>query len=444
MVCWGVAVILRVIAQDEHDHDDASRGTNSILLTTAVINQMVEELRTNHPALRAADARALAANLNTNSVRVWEDPKFVFGGTLYSAKGMNPGEEGNLIYGIEQKLPLFGKARAAQRAARADAETEEARAEWQFQSLRRDLSKALFKLAADDRALEIGEQDLGWLETMEKAAEARYRSGTATQIEVLRLQNERAKRADRLKSDVLHRHHSRLAINRLLNRSLDAPLLRLELPPIAGAIPFNNRLVDLALANDPRLRIMTREIAAAEARVVAVRKSRLPDIGIGIDGRQYSGDGGFRQGTFMLNFSVPWFNDGKYRSDVERDQGRLRATELDATDYRLSVREEIHHLTVSLDVARRQALLYENEIVPRSEQALSSAHANWINGRGMFNDTMEARRMLLDARLDFAKAISEQYQLLAELILCCGLGDMEALEGMGKQLSEERSIPNPP
>jgi hypothetical protein len=57
---------------------------------------------------------------------------------------------------------------------------------------------------------------------------------------------------------------------------------------------------------------------------------------------------------------------------------------------------------------------------------------------------MEARRMLLDARLDFAKAISEQYQLLAELILCCGLGDMEALEGMGKQLSEERSIPNPP
>jgi hypothetical protein len=57
---------------------------------------------------------------------------------------------------------------------------------------------------------------------------------------------------------------------------------------------------------------------------------------------------------------------------------------------------------------------------------------------------LDARRMLLEGRLMHARAVAEQYQMLSELVLCCGLGDMEALQMIGAQPevpTEEK--PNP-
>ncbi len=61
-------------------------------------------------------------------------------------------------------------------------------------------------------------------------------------------------------------------------------------------------------------------------------------------------------------------------------------------------------------------------------QALESGQADWTTGRGSFQEVIEARRMLIEARLTQTRAVAEQYQMLAELVLCCGLGDMEALQ----------------
>jgi hypothetical protein len=49
----------------------------------------------------------------------------------------------------------------------------------------------------------------------------------------------------------------------------------------------------------------------------------------------------------------------------------------------------------------------------------------------MFRDLLDARRMLLDGRLMYVRAVSEQYQVLSDLVLCCGLGDLEALQMIG-------------
>jgi outer membrane protein TolC len=402
--------------------------TSAVQLTPAFVNTLVEELRTNHPALRAVESRARAANFNTNAVRLWEDPMFKFGGVTASQRGPILSEEGDLVYGLDQKLPLFGKAQAARRVAEAEAGSEAARLAYQFQILRRDLTKALFKTALADRAVEIAADDLAWLDTMAAATEEHYRAGTASQVELLRIQNERAKRADQLRTEASRLNHARLTVNRFLNRELNAPLPKLELPPLADVVSYNDRLVDRAADFEPKLHVMRQEIHQAEASVAATRKSRLPDVSAGIEGRQYSGDGGFREGMFTVSLSLPWFNRGKYRSDLARDEARLRAVELDATDHQLSVREDLHNLTVNLDAARREALLYRDEILPRSQQALESAHANWAANRGMFNDVMEARRMLLEAQLMQARAVSEQHQLLADLGLLCGVGDLTVLQ----------------
>jgi outer membrane protein TolC len=340
-------------------------------------------------------------------------------------------EEGDIIYGIEQRLPLFGKPRLAKQFAEAEAATERAKANYQFQMLRLELARQLIKTALADYQLEIGGQDLAWLESTTSAVEDHYHAGTATQTEVLRMLNERSKRAQQLKTETSQRDQERMFLNRLLNRNLQQAWPKLILPALAPPVTYNQQLRKMTLENEARLQIMRRELKEAEAIVNSTKRSRLPDLSAGIEGRQYSGGGQFREGMFTLRLSFPWLNREKYRNDLERDQLKLKAAQFDLADYELFVPTEASRLAVRIDAARREALLYRDEIIPRSELALSSARTAWSANRGMFLDLMEARRMLLEARLAYALAISDQYQSLSELALCCGVADLTALEMIG-------------
>lgn len=417
--------------------------TNVVRLTPDYINQLADQMRSNHPALRSAVALTAAARASTNAVRAWDDPTFKFGGAVAdSARGPGLAEDGNLLYGVEQKLPLFGKASAARAVAVAEAQTQASRATWQFQSLRRDLARALFRAAASERLVDIGRQDLAWLETMVATAEERFRAGGASQVEVLRTQNERSKRAELVRTDTRRRDAERASVNRLLGSDLHAPLPHFELPDLAGPVNYSTQLIAYAVRHEPKLSMMQREIRVAEARVESTRRARRPDIAAGLEARQYSGDGGFREGMAFVSLNLPWFNAGRYRSDLARDKAKLDAAQFDAADYEAAIREEVHHLTVQIDAARREALLYRDEILPRAELALTAAHNAWLAGRGMFFDVMEARRMFLEAQSMLARAISEQYQMMSELVLTCGLGDLGALQMIGVGETPPESKPN--
>jgi outer membrane protein TolC len=421
-----------------NDHPSA---TKVVHLTPGIVNQLAEEMRTNHPALLAAGFRTNAAAASLSAVRTWEDPMVRAGGL--AAEQMMRAEDGDILYGAEQKLPLWGKPALARRVAQAEFAVESQNANLQFQLLKSQLAKLLFRTALAEKVAAIGEQDHAWLQTMVEAMDARYRAGQATQFESLQVRNERDRRATQLQTDRENLDHVRVSLNRLLNRPLQSPFPSLELPAVAGPVLYNERLVNFASKYEPKLRMMREQIKQAQAMVDATRRTRLPDVSVGAESRNYSGNGEWRQAEFMLSFNLPLFNAKKYRADIRRDEAKLQATELDAADYELSLREEVHGLTVKIDAARREALLYRDEVIPRSESALESARAGWEAGRNTFRDVLDARRMLLEGRLMQARAVSEQYQMLSELVLCCGLGDLEALQMIGAQPESRDGNPKP-
>jgi len=415
--------------------------TNRMTLSPAYVNQLAEEMRTNHPALLAANARTNAAAAGVAGIRTWQDPRIILGGM--AADEMMRADDGDIMYGAEQMLPLWGKPGLARRVARAELAVETANADYQFQILKSELAKTVFRAALAEQVVVIGKQDLTWLQTTADAASAKYEAGQATLVDVLQVQNEQARRTTQLQTDQDNLAHARVSLNRLLNRGLQSPWPQLELPVVAGPVYFNDQLLAFATKYEPRLRMMREQVNQARATVDSTRRSRLPDVSAGAISRNYSGNGEWRQAEFMLSFNLPLFNSRKYRSDIRRDEARLRASELDAADYELSIREEIHGLTVKIDAARREALTYRDDIIPRSESALNSARTGWEAGRNTFRDVLDARRMLLEGRLMYARAVSEQYQMLSELVLCCGLGDLEALQMIGAVPEVETGTASP-
>jgi outer membrane protein TolC len=434
---FGIILLVSLGALNTHAFENAATvvATNGVVITTGLINRLVAEARTNNPSLKAADSRVRSATLNAEAVRAWDDPMAAFGGSVYSDKGFKPNEDGNLVYGIEQKLPLWGQPQLNRRIAEVGTSIQQAEAGLRLEEVRRDITKGLLATAFAQRVVEVGEQDLAWLDATAKATENKYRAGDAVLADTLQIQNELAKRTDTLHTDRNRLAHERFALNQLLNRRIDSPWPSLQLPPVGPVIPLSQKLLTLALQNEPKLKVMAQEIKQAQATAELTRKSRLPDVSLGIEGRQYSGDGDFRSGMFTLRFSLPWFNEGKYHKDYERDKERQKTAEDEREDQVLMVREELHHLSVENEAARREALLYGNEISTRAAQALTSRLADWENGHGMFRDVLEARRTSLDSELMSARATAEQNEMLAELVLWTGLENIEALAPLANEPS---------
>ena len=222
-------------------------------------------------------------------------------------------------------------------------------------------------------------------------------------------------------------------MNRLLNRDVSSSWPSLKLPPVAPAIPLSAKLLSLALLNEPKLKVLEQEIKQAAASAELTRKTRLPDVSLGVEGRQYSGDGEFRSGMFTIRFSLPFANRDKYRKDYERDKERQKSAEQEREDQVLLVREELHHLAVGIEAMRREALLHTDEITTRARQALTSRLAEWEAGRGAFRDVLDARRMLLESELMSARAAAEEHQMLADMLLWTGLENLEALTALANE-----------
>ncbi|MEK7780738.1 MAG: TolC family protein [Verrucomicrobiota bacterium] len=398
-------------------------------ITPELITQFADEMATNnHPMLLASRARTNAAAAGVKSVRTWEDPMVRVG--AMAAERMMRMDDGDVFYGVEQKLPLFGKPGAMRKMAAAEFAVEVAAEDVQFQTLRSELAIALFRAALADESLAIAEQDLDWLAVTTKVVEEGYRSGGTRLMDVLTLQNEQSRRIEQLKTDRDKRTQAVLAVNRLLNRDFAATWPTLQLPPLADVVSYSESLAGYALRYEPRLKKMREEIRMAEATVNVARKERWPEVSVGFENRTYARANDLRSTEFMVGFSIPLGNSSKYRAAVRREEEKRKAAEFETKDYEQSVREEVHGLTVKISAARREALLYRDQIIPRSEQALASARAMFESG-GALRDVLDARRMLLEGKLMYVRAVAEQYEMLSELVLCCGLGDLEALQMLG-------------
>src|SRR6266496_2538756 len=181
------ASLLTAQAEDE---SKAAEAANVVVISTGYINRLVAEARTNNPSLKAADSRVRSATLNAGAVRTWEDPMAMFGGSVYSSRGFNPSEDGNLAYGVEQKLPLWGRPRLARRVAEAETSMREAQVNYRAHQLRSEITKALLMTALAERVVDIGEKDLAWVEDSAKATDNKYRAGQAVVADTLQIQNE--------------------------------------------------------------------------------------------------------------------------------------------------------------------------------------------------------------------------------------------------------------
>lgn len=400
-------------------HSVAARGAPTVVSSEVVV-RLAFEMEAMHPALRGLNRMAESERMNAASTRTWADPEVQVSGAIYRESFM-AAEQGDVAYGVTQRLPLLGKEKAARNLASTAAEAAQARWLARTAELRRDLVLALLDAAARRVVLDRVGDDVGWLTAQSAVAEARVASGSESAALSLRLRNELdRRRTDWTNQAALH-EDALVATRRLLGRAAPGPDEPYALAPIGPAINLSPGLVRRAEATEPSIRRGDADVRVARSTVEVTRLSARPDVSLGVQAWHESATGSAAQGFFTVGVSIPWFNRDHYRRDLQRDRLRLDAAQDQLEDARQQVRRELHALFTRIESARRDFVLQRDTILPRTRQLEASMTAQWTSGRTDLRDLLDTRRQRADAEINEAAALAAYWAGIAEVMLRCGL-----------------------
>ena len=366
------------------------------VLDDAWLARIRAEAQQKHPTVEGARAKLAAASAGVRAVRLWDDPMASF--SLTAARRSMRMDDGDVGLGFEQQLPRPGLYGAMKTKAEAEQRAQAAGVLAAKSELGMETANAALELALADEAIALATQQVEWVQQMSANARERAKDPSSSAAEALRLESELARERQNLAAMQRERQQRARQLNILLGRPVSQSWARLSLPGIATAPELSTLLGRLASAN-PRMQGLRHMAAAANAETTIARRERQPGVTLGVDTNTYSG-GDFRDATFGVKVTLPWFNDRVYRANEERAAALAEAARNDLAAAERALQSQAIAASTSARNGAQQAAAYSAEIIPAATRAAEAVANAWLSSKVTLLEVLEARRSLLTSRLE--------------------------------------------
>jgi outer membrane protein TolC len=379
--------------------------------SVTLLDDLLTEAEHTNPQIEAARQRWQAAKQVPSQVSTLPDPQFQVQqfnvGSPRPFAGYTNSNFAYIGFGVSQDFPYPGKLKLKGEIATQDA----AVAQQQYESVRRavlaGVKSAYFQLASLSKTLGILESDSQLLQQVERAADARYRSGMGNQQDVLQAQLEQTKLLREITMHHLEVAKVQAQIKQLLNRSQSSPDIEpSDLPESPLPYSFED-LLAARKAQNPQISASQDLIQRQKLAVDLAHKDFYPDFSIQYmwqrtDPTQY-------RAYYMLTFGVrvPIYRGRKQRPELaqaEADLSRSRS-ELDSQSQQVAA-----ELRTEYDTAQQTADLlkiYRQGLLPQARAEFEAGMAAYQNNRQEF-------QALLASYLDVLQLDEQYWQTLAD------------------------------
>jgi outer membrane protein, heavy metal efflux system len=209
-------------------------------------------------------------------------------------------------------------------------------------------------------------------------------------------------------------------LNTLLDREPQSPIGPLDEPRQEVTLPPSEELQRVAVERQPEVRAVQLGVERARANLAAVNREYTPDFFVG---------GGYmlmprEAGAWTASVGVTWPNAPWSRGRLDARKAEA-AAEIDAAAAQShaverQIRLAVHEAYVRVVAAGQRASLLRTTVMPQSEQTLEVSRIGYQSDRVDFLALIENQRALLDARLNYFRALSERELALAELSRAIG------------------------
>ena len=388
------------LPEEEHVHE-----------AVTPLSDLLNEAEQNNPQIAAARHGWEAAKQIPSQVSTLPDPQFTVQqfsvGSPRPFAGYTNSDFAYFGLGVSQDFPYPGKLRLRGDLAKRDADV----VQHQYESMRRSvlagIKAAYFQLSYLSKTLGILESDGGLLQQVEKAADARYRSGMGNQHDLLQAQLERTKLLREITMHHLEVAKMQAQIKQLLNRSQSSPDIEpADLPETPLAYTFDELLATTKGENSD-ISGAQKMVEKQRLQVDLAHKDFYPDFNLQYmwqrtDPTQY-------RAYYMLSFSVrvPIYRSRKQRPELAQAEADLSRSRSEAESQTQQVAFE---LRTQYDTAQKTAevlKIYREGLLPQ-------ARAEFEAGVGAYQNNRQDFQTLLTAFLDVLQLDEEYWQSAAE------------------------------
>ncbi len=369
-----------------------------------------------HPDRRLAESDLALSRADRDQAASRQDFSLFLDGSLRSGRRPDDGWEADNIGRIVARKPLLDFGRTGQAVAAADQEIAARQADLlNIESLRRiDIMARYFDvLLADQQYVADNEfMTVAYLD-WDKARE-RFELGIGSRPDLLRLEAFYQDWRERRNASLQRMRSARQKLAHAMHRPGRLPTTLAE-PVLQGnarPVPDYDSLLPWVLQKNPRVQALQAQLAAADARLAAIRAERNPTLDAEVVGGGYSRDAVTRDRVSAgLVFNIPLYQGGRVDARVAREQAlkERRAAELDKlkldlSDTLLATLQEIDWLRGSGRPAADKQVEYRDWALERARAEYELELKTNLGSSMAETQTAQLRRKQVEYRLALALA----------------------------------------
>ncbi len=401
--------------REEHAHSGAVTSLQDLLT----------EAEQNSSQIQAARQGWQAASQIPSQVSTLPDPQFtvqqVNVGSPRPFAGYTNSDFAYLGLGVSQDLPYPGKLRLRGEIAKRDADVVQQQVESIRRSVLAGIKSAYFQLAYLSKTLGLLDSDGQLLLQVEKAADARYRSGMGNQHDLLQAQLERTKLLREISMHHLEVAKTQAQIKQLVNRPQSSPDIEpSDLPETPLPYTFEE-LLSAAKAQNPEISGAQKMIERQNLQVDLAHKDFYPDFNI-----QYMWqrtDPAQFRAYYMLSVGVrlPIYRSRKQRPELAQAEADLNRSR---NEYEAQSQHVAFELRTEYDTAEKTAELlkiYREGLLPQARAEFEAGVAAYQNNRQDFQALFASFLDVLHLDEEYWQSIAERETALAHLDQLTGL-----------------------
>ncbi len=389
------------------------------------LSDLLREAARDNPQVLAARQEWMAARQVPTQASALPDPEFQIQqlsvGSPRPFAGYTNSGFAYIGVGISQDFPYPGKRQLRADVARRDAGALGERYESVRRAVLARVKTAYFDLAYHAKILAVLDSDGALLELVEKAAEARYRSGMGNQQDVLQAQLERTKLLGETTLHHLEVAKLEARLKELVNRSPSAPdigVTDLAETPLAYTY---EQLLAASQAQNPQIAGARDMVDRQRLQVDLARKDFYPDFSV-----QYMWqrtDPAQFRAYYMLTVGlrVPIYRRRKQRPELAQAEAELRRSR---SELQVQSQQVASELRIEYDTVQSTAQLlriYREGLLPQAHAEFQAAVAAYESNRQDFQALLASFLDVL--RLDEAywQSVAERETAIARLEELSGL-----------------------
>lgn len=385
-----------------------------------------------HPRIQAARQRLAALNNRIPQVTSLDDP--VIGNTFWPIHDQALQTAGGRVghqFSLAQNVPWPEKLKARGLVAQREAQVAAAEVAIAEREIVEAVQLAYYELWLADRLIEIVEENQELVGDLISIARARYETG-GSQQDILRAEMESDKLDDQLISLRRQKEQARADLGTLVRQPVQLMPTAFEDLDANDVVPDLELLIAEAEQCNPSLQGLAAEIARDRAKQTLACLQQYPDFQLGLGYSIISDNqnvispvaNGHDNINFSIGVSLPVWRDkinGGIREATHERNSTVHLREAERDRLRGQLRRQVAAAYASTE----QLELFRDRLIPKTEQTLEIATADYQGRKADFTDLTETYRELLSYQVQVVRAQATLARTMAQIERTVGCSNWE-------------------